>query len=161
MTVERFVDEVSEQLAGPGRRLGRGARRQPRRGAGGDGRQPHAVGKAGYESAWAPLVATLAERAQLLKAALLRAVDDDTKAFDDVLAAMRLPKAHRGTESGASVRDRGRLREGDRRSARHGAALPAGARDSPSRPPRAETGIRLRTPASARCSPRPGSTRPS
>jgi glutamate formiminotransferase/formiminotetrahydrofolate cyclodeaminase len=50
------------------------------------------VGKAGYEPAWASS-STLAERAQALKSALLRAVDDDTKAFDDVLAAMRLPKA--------------------------------------------------------------------
>jgi formiminotetrahydrofolate cyclodeaminase len=49
-------------------------------------------------------LSTLAERAQLLKAALLRAVDDDTKAFDDVLAAMRLPKAteeQKGTRASA------------------------------------------------------------
>jgi glutamate formiminotransferase/formiminotetrahydrofolate cyclodeaminase len=50
------------------------------------------VGKKGYEAAW-DSSSKLAERSQALKAALLRAVDDDTKAFDDVLAAMRLPKA--------------------------------------------------------------------
>ncbi|MFN8060431.1 MAG: glutamate formimidoyltransferase [Vicinamibacterales bacterium] len=50
------------------------------------------VGKRGYEDAWTPLSA-LAERAQTIKAALLNAVDEDTRAFDGVLAAMRLPKA--------------------------------------------------------------------
>jgi glutamate formiminotransferase/formiminotetrahydrofolate cyclodeaminase len=50
------------------------------------------VGKKGYETAWASSSA-LAERGQALKAQLLAAVDDDTRAFDDVLAAMRLPKA--------------------------------------------------------------------
>jgi glutamate formiminotransferase/formiminotetrahydrofolate cyclodeaminase len=58
------------------------------------------VGKAGYESVWEPSSA-LAERAQALKAALLAAVDEDTRSFDGVLAAMRLPK---GTDEEKSAR---------------------------------------------------------
>ena len=91
MTVERFVDEVSSNSPAPGG--GSVAALAGSLGAALAAMVANlTVGKAGYESAWAPL-STLAERAQLLKAALLRAVDDDTKAFDDVLAAMRLPKA--------------------------------------------------------------------
>ena len=91
MTVERFVDEVSSNSPAPGG--GSVAALAGSLGAALAAMVANlTVGKAGYESAWAPL-SSLAERAQLLKAALLRAVDDDTKAFDDVLAAMRLPKA--------------------------------------------------------------------
>ena len=91
MTVERFVDEVSSNSPAPGG--GSVAALAGSLGAALAAMVANlTVGKAGYESAWAPLSA-LAERAQGLKAALLRAVDDDTKAFDDVLAAMRLPKA--------------------------------------------------------------------
>ena len=91
MTVERFVDEVSSNSPAPGG--GSVAALAGSLGAALAAMVANlTVGKAGYESAWAPL-SSLAERAQGLKAALLRAVDDDTKAFDDVLAAMRLPKA--------------------------------------------------------------------
>ena len=91
MTVERFADEVSSNSPAPGG--GSVAALAGSLGAALAAMVANlTVGKAGYESAWAPL-SSLAERAQSLKAALLRAVDDDTKAFDDVLAAMRLPKA--------------------------------------------------------------------
>jgi glutamate formiminotransferase/formiminotetrahydrofolate cyclodeaminase len=91
MTVERFVDEVSSISPAPG-----GGSVAALAGSVGAALAAMVanltVGKAGYEPAWASS-STLAERAQALKSALLRAVDDDTKAFDDVLAAMRLPKA--------------------------------------------------------------------
>lgn len=50
------------------------------------------VGKKGYEKVWEEL-AGLAERAQGVKDRLLKAVDDDTDAFNDLMEAMRLPKA--------------------------------------------------------------------
>ncbi len=91
MTVERFVDEVSSNSPAPGG--GSVAALAGSLGAALAAMVANlTVGKAGYESAWVSS-STLAERAQALKAALLRAVDEDTKAFDDVLAAMRLPKA--------------------------------------------------------------------
>jgi glutamate formiminotransferase/formiminotetrahydrofolate cyclodeaminase len=102
MTVERFVDEVSSNSPAPGGGSVAAL-------AGGLGAALAAmvanltVGKAGYETAWKSSSA-LAERAQALKASLLRAVDDDTKAFDDVLTAMRLPKgtdAEKGARSAA------------------------------------------------------------
>ena len=90
MTVERFVDEVSSNSPAPGG--GSVAALAGSLGAALAAMVANlTVGKAGYESAWASS-SSLADRAQVLKAALLRAVDDDTKAFDDVLAAMRLPK---------------------------------------------------------------------
>ena len=91
MTVERFVDEVSSNSPAPG-----GGSVAALAGCLGAALAAMVanltVGKKGYEAAWASS-SSLAERAQALKAALLRAVDDDTKAFDDVLAAMRLPKS--------------------------------------------------------------------
>lgn len=90
-TVERFVDEVSSSSPAPGGGSVAAL-------AGGLGAALAAmvanltVGKKGYESAWESSSA-LAERAQRIKAALMAAVDDDTRAFDEVLAAMRLPKA--------------------------------------------------------------------
>lgn len=90
MIVERFVDEVSSNSPAPGG--GSVAALAGSLGAALAAMVANlTVGKTGYESAWASS-STLAERAQLLKSALLRAVDDDTKAFDDVLTAMRLPK---------------------------------------------------------------------
>ncbi len=90
MTVERFVDEVSSSSPAPGG--GSVAALAGSLGASLAAMVANlTVGKAGYEPAWESL-SSLAERAQALKAALLRAVDDDTQAFDDVLAAMRLPK---------------------------------------------------------------------
>lgn len=91
MTVERFVDEVSSNSPAPGG--GSVAALTGSLGAALAAMVANlTVGKKGYEAAW-DSSSKLAERSQALKAALLRAVDDDTKAFDDVLAAMRLPKA--------------------------------------------------------------------
>ena len=126
MTIEQFVDEVSSNSPAPGGGSVAAL-------AGGLGAALAAmvanltVGKAGYEPAWKSL-SSLAERAQALKASLLNAVDDDTKAFDDVLAAMRLPKLTRGAAAYSGRRDRGGLRKGDCGSARHGAAVSAGNR---------------------------------
>ena len=50
------------------------------------------VGKKEYQGVWQEL-SELSERAQEIKDRLLRAVDDDTEAFNDLMAAMRLPKA--------------------------------------------------------------------
>jgi glutamate formiminotransferase/formiminotetrahydrofolate cyclodeaminase len=58
-------------------------------------------GKKGYEAHDAEMNRVAVE-AQALKAALLRAVDEDTQAFDAVMAAGRLPKA---TEEEQAARD--------------------------------------------------------
>ena len=90
MSIERFADEVSSNSPAPGG--GSVAALAGSLGAALAAMVANlTVGKKGYEPAWESS-ATLAERAQALKAALLVAVDDDTRAFDDVLAAMRLPK---------------------------------------------------------------------
>ncbi len=90
MTIERFADEVSSSSPAPGG--GSVAALAGSLGAALAAMVANlTVGKKGYEAAWKSS-SSLAERAQALKAALLLAVDDDTKAFDDVLAAMRLPK---------------------------------------------------------------------
>lgn len=91
ITVERFADEVSSSSPAPGG--GSVAALAGSLGAALAAMVANlTVGKAGYEAAWESS-SRLAERAQSLKAALLSAVDDDTTAFDGVLAAMRLPKA--------------------------------------------------------------------
>ena len=100
MTIERFADEVSSNSPAPGG--GSVAALAGSLGAALAAMVANlTVGKKGYEAAWESS-STLAERAQALKAALLVAVDDDTKAFDDVLAAMRLPKV---TEEQQRVRE--------------------------------------------------------
>ena len=50
------------------------------------------VGKPGYEKVW-PEMSDLAEKGQSIKDRLVKAVDDDTNAFNDLMEAMRLPKA--------------------------------------------------------------------
>lgn len=50
------------------------------------------VGRAGYEGVWVAL-STLAERAQDVKSALARAVDDDTHAFNRVIDATRMARS--------------------------------------------------------------------
>jgi glutamate formiminotransferase/formiminotetrahydrofolate cyclodeaminase len=50
------------------------------------------VGKQGYEKVW-PEMSDLAEKGQLVKDKLIKAVDEDTNAFNDLMEAMRLPKA--------------------------------------------------------------------
>ena len=100
MSIERFADEVSSNSPAPGG--GSVAALAGSLGAALAAMVANlTVGKKGYEAAWESS-STLAERAQALKAALLVAVDDDTKAFDDVLAAMRLPKV---TEEQQRVRE--------------------------------------------------------
>ncbi|HPE36668.1 MAG TPA: glutamate formimidoyltransferase [Spirochaetales bacterium] len=59
------------------------------------------VGKKGYETSWTAMSA-LAVKAQAVKAALARAVDDDTSAFNAVMDAMKLPKA---TDADKAARD--------------------------------------------------------
>ncbi len=92
-TVTSFADEVSAESPAPGGGSVAAL-------AGGLGAALAAmvanltVGKKGYEDAWKDLDA-LALRAQGVKERLLRAVDEDTAAFNDVLAAQKLPK---GTE---------------------------------------------------------------
>jgi glutamate formiminotransferase/formiminotetrahydrofolate cyclodeaminase len=71
------------------------------------------VGKKGYEGAWSELDA-LAVQAQDIKARLMRAVDEDTEAFNDVLAAQKLPK---GTEEERRARSAA-IQEGYRNASR-------------------------------------------
>jgi glutamate formiminotransferase / formiminotetrahydrofolate cyclodeaminase len=90
MTVGRFVDEVSTESPAPGG--GSVAALMGSLGAALAAMVANlTVGKAGYEAAWQEL-AGVAERAQALKDRLARAVDEDTKAFNRVMEAMRLPK---------------------------------------------------------------------
>lgn len=49
------------------------------------------VGKTGYEQVW-PEMSDLAENGQEIKDRLIKAVDDDTNAFNHLMEAMRLPK---------------------------------------------------------------------
>ena len=101
MPVTRFVDEVSTESPAPGggsvaALMGSLAAALATMVAN------LTVGKKGYEDAW-PELATLAEQGQRVKAALARAVDEDTDAFNRVMAAMRLPK---DTPEQAAERDR-------------------------------------------------------
>lgn len=50
------------------------------------------VGKQGYEKVWNEM-SDLAEKGQEIKDKLAKAVDEDTNAFNDLMEAMRLPKA--------------------------------------------------------------------
>jgi glutamate formiminotransferase / formiminotetrahydrofolate cyclodeaminase len=101
MPVTRFVDEVSTESPAPGggsvaALMGSLAAALATMVA------SLTVGKKGYESAWTAL-AELAEQGQGIKAKLVRAVDDDTDAFNRVMDAMRLPK---GTPEQAAERAR-------------------------------------------------------
>lgn len=60
------------------------------------------VGKKGHEGAWASL-SDLAVRAQALKDWFLASVDEDTRAFDRVLVAMRLPQATEADKAARSA----------------------------------------------------------
>ncbi|MGD9939091.1 MAG: glutamate formimidoyltransferase [Clostridia bacterium] len=70
------------------------------------------VGKKGYENAWDSM-SELAVQAQDVKARLARAVDEDTQAFNAVMAAMKLPK---GSAEEKSVRDAA-IQEGNKQAA--------------------------------------------
>jgi glutamate formiminotransferase/formiminotetrahydrofolate cyclodeaminase len=90
MSVTKFVDEVSTESPAPGggsvaALMGSLAAALATMVAN------LTVGKKGYEAAW-PALAELAEAGQTVKARLVRAVDEDTDAFNRVMDAMRLPK---------------------------------------------------------------------
>jgi glutamate formiminotransferase/formiminotetrahydrofolate cyclodeaminase len=100
MAVDRFVDEVSSESPAPGG--GSVAALAGSLAAGLSAMVANlTVGKKGYDAAWEELSA-LAERAQALKDRLLRAVDEDTEAFNAAMAAMRMPK---GTPEEQAARD--------------------------------------------------------
>jgi len=90
MTVGRFVDEVSCDSPAPG-----GGSVAALAGSLGAALATMVanltIGKRGHEADWEPLRA-LADRGQVVKDRLSRAVDEDTEAFNGVIAAMRLPK---------------------------------------------------------------------
>jgi glutamate formiminotransferase/formiminotetrahydrofolate cyclodeaminase len=90
MPVDRFVDEVSSESPAPGG--GSVAALAGSLAAGLSAMVANlTVGKKGYESAWEDLSA-VAERAQAVKDRLVRSVDEDTDAFNQAMAAMRMPK---------------------------------------------------------------------
>jgi glutamate formiminotransferase / formiminotetrahydrofolate cyclodeaminase len=100
MSVDRFVDEVSSESPAPGG--GSVAALAGGLAAGLAAMVANlTVGKKGYEAAWIDL-SSLAERAQTVKDALIRAVDEDTDAFNAAMTAMRLPK---GTPEEQAARD--------------------------------------------------------
>jgi glutamate formiminotransferase/formiminotetrahydrofolate cyclodeaminase len=100
MPVDRFVDEVSSESPAPGG--GSVAALAGSLAAGLAAMVANlTVGKKGYDAAWAELAA-IAERGQALKDRLLRAVDEDTEAFNAAMAAMRMPK---GTPEEQAARD--------------------------------------------------------
>ncbi|HPC82853.1 MAG TPA: glutamate formimidoyltransferase [Thermoanaerobaculaceae bacterium] len=90
MTLSAFVDELSSDSPAPG-----GGSVAAVAGALGAALAAMVANlshpKKGFESVQ-PRLVEIAERGQALKAKLLAAVDDDTRAFDGLLAAMRLPK---------------------------------------------------------------------
>ncbi len=91
MTVSAFVDEVSGDSPAPGG--GSVAALAGSLGAALSAMVANlTVGKKGYEGSWTEL-SSLAVKAQALKASLLRAVDEDTRAFAAIMEAMKLPKA--------------------------------------------------------------------
>jgi len=85
-----FVDEVSRDTPAPGG--GSVAALAGALGAALGGMVANlSIGKGEYDDRYDELC-TLAERAQELKDALVRAVDEDTQAFDAVIAGMRMPQ---------------------------------------------------------------------
>jgi glutamate formiminotransferase/formiminotetrahydrofolate cyclodeaminase len=94
-----FVDEVSRDTPAPGG--GSVAALAGALGAALGGMVANlSVGKGEYDDRYDELCA-LAERAQALKDALVRGVDEDTLAFDEVITGMRMPK---DTEAERAVR---------------------------------------------------------
>ncbi|MPY87609.1 MAG: glutamate formimidoyltransferase [Luteitalea sp.] len=99
LTVQRFIDEVASETPAPGG--GSVAALAGSLGAALAALVANVtVGRPGFEEASAALSAE-AERAQALKARLATLVDEDTRAFSDVVAARRLPK---GTPADDSAR---------------------------------------------------------
>jgi glutamate formiminotransferase/formiminotetrahydrofolate cyclodeaminase len=100
MSVDRFVDEVSSESPAPGG--GSVAAHAGSLAAGLSAMVANlTVGKKGYEAAWDDLSA-VAERAQAVKDRLMVVVDEDTDAFTQVMAAMRMP---RGTPEAKAARN--------------------------------------------------------
>ena len=90
MAVDTFVDEVSSDSPAPGG--GSVAALAGSLGAALSAMVANlTVGKKGYQPVWAEL-SQLAERAQQVASALVGAIDEDTEAFNGVMAATRLPK---------------------------------------------------------------------
>ncbi len=101
MPVDRFVDEVSSESPAPGG--GSVAALAGSLAAGLSAMVANlTVGKKGYESAWDDLSA-VAERAQAVKDRLVRAVDEDTDAFNQAMAAMRMPKGTPEEQAGRNA----------------------------------------------------------
>ena len=91
MYVHRFVDEVSSESPAPGG--GSVAALAGSLAAGLSAMVANlTVGKKGYEDSWSEL-SSLAEEAQSVKDSLLAMVDEDTEAFNSVIAANRMPKS--------------------------------------------------------------------
>jgi glutamate formiminotransferase/formiminotetrahydrofolate cyclodeaminase len=111
MKVEAFVDEVASDSPAPG-----GGSVAALAGSLGAALATMVcnltVGKKGYEAAWSELSAA-AMKGQAVKDALVRAVDDDTSAFNDLMEALKLPKA---TEEQKSARERA-MQEGYKKAA--------------------------------------------
>jgi glutamate formiminotransferase/formiminotetrahydrofolate cyclodeaminase len=97
MTVSRFVDEVASEAPAPGG--GSVAALAASLGAALVALVANVtVGRAGFEAV-SPALSADAERAQELKARLATLIDEDTRAFTDVVAARRLPKGTAADES--------------------------------------------------------------
>ncbi|MDA8426416.1 MAG: glutamate formimidoyltransferase, partial [Treponema sp.] len=111
MRVDAFVDEVASESPAPG-----GGSVAALAGSLGAALATMVcnltVGKKGYENAWAALSET-AVKGQSVKDALVRAVDEDTSAFSDLMEAMKLPKA---SEEQKAARERA-LQEGYKKAA--------------------------------------------
>ena len=111
MKVDAFVDEVASESPAPG-----GGSVAALAGSLGAALAAMVgnltVGKKGYESSWADLSA-MAVKAQAVKDALVRAVDEDTAAFNDLMEAMKLPKA---TEAQKKARESA-MQEGYKKAA--------------------------------------------
>jgi glutamate formiminotransferase/formiminotetrahydrofolate cyclodeaminase len=111
MKVEAFVDEVSSESPAPGG--GSVAALAGSLAAALAAMVANlTVGKKGYETAWESM-STLAVQAQDVKARLVRAVDEDTQAFNAVMAAMKLPKS---TAEEKAARDAA-IQEGNKQAA--------------------------------------------
>ncbi|MGH9160959.1 MAG: glutamate formimidoyltransferase [Vicinamibacteraceae bacterium] len=100
MTVARFVDEVASEAPAPG-----GGSVAALAGSLGSALVALVanvtVGRPGFEAV-SPALCAEAERAQALKARLATLMDEDTRAFMDVVAARRLPKSTPAEEEAAA-----------------------------------------------------------
>ena len=112
MTAKAFVDEVSSESPAPGG--GSVAALAGSLAAALAAMVANlTVGKKGYEPSW-ELMSDLAVQAQDVKARLVRAVDEDTQAFNAVMEAMKLPKS---TADEKAARDAA-IQEGNKQAAK-------------------------------------------